>query len=209
MYCSNCGKEIEEGSKFCKYCGLKVEESEIETRQKRAQEEKKAVSHYDTPKIIPRDRFKEGEMIVFETRPHKVHYLLVWWIVGITFFIIGLWVLSFASVIGGTISVIGGIILLIIALLFLGISYLSWKFTFYCLTAERVIKLKGILNKDFYENRLEKVQDLRLKEGVIQRMFGCGDILITTAGMAEIECVWQDIPNAREIHSILRAHLKE
>ncbi|MBA7670562.1 hypothetical protein ES703_78708 [subsurface metagenome] len=209
MYCSNCGKEIEEGSKFCKYCGLKVEESEIETRQKRAQEEKKAVSYYDTPKIIPRDRFKEGEMIVFETRPHKVCYLLPWWIVGITFFIIGLWVLLSASVIGGTISVIGGIILLIIALLFLGISYLSWKFTFYCLTAERVIKLKGILNKDFYENRLEKVQDLRLKEGVIQRMFGCGDILITTAGMAGVECVWGSTPNVREIHSILRAHLKE
>ena len=203
MHCSNCGKEIEEGSKFCKYCGVKVEESEIETRQKRAQEEKKAVSHYDTPKIIPRDRFKEGEMIVFETRPHKVHYLLAWWIAGITFLIIGVLVLSASS------DVTGGITLLIIALLFLGISYLSWKFTFYCLTAERVIKLKGILSKDFYENRLEKVQDLRLKEGVIQRMFGCGDILITTAGMAGVECIWKSTPNARETYSILRAHLKE
>jgi uncharacterized membrane protein YdbT with pleckstrin-like domain len=104
--------------------------------------------------------------------------------------------------------VIGGIILLIIALLFIGISYLSWRFTSYCLTTRRVIKLKGILNKDFYENRLEKVQDLRLKEGFIQRMFGCGDILITTAGMAGIECVWQDIPNARESQKILRALLE-
>ena len=201
MYCPNCGKQIEEGSKFCRYCGLSVGKSEIETRQKRVQEEKKVVSHYDIPKIIPRDRLKEGEMIVFETRPHKVHYLLALWIVGITFFIIGLGVL-FASV-------IGGIILLIIALLFLGMSYLSWEFTFYCLTTERVIKLTGILNKNFYENRLEKVQDLRLKEGIIQRMFGCGDILITTAGMAGVECVWRSTPNARETHSILRAHLKE
>jgi len=201
MYCLNCGKEIEEGSKFCRYCGADVGKSEIETRQKRVLEEKRAVSHYATPKIVPRDRLKEGEMIVFETRPHKVHYLLAWWIIGIIFSIIGLGIL-FASV-------IGGIILLIIALLFLGIAYLSWNCTVYCLTTERVIKLKGILNKDFYENRLEKVQDLRLKEGFIQRMFGCGDILITTAGMAGVECVWGSIPNARESHSILRACLKE
>ncbi len=28
MYCSNCGKEIEEGRKFCRYCGANVEKSE-------------------------------------------------------------------------------------------------------------------------------------------------------------------------------------
>lgn len=27
MYCTNCGKEIAEGSKFCTYCGAKVQQS--------------------------------------------------------------------------------------------------------------------------------------------------------------------------------------
>ena len=200
MYCSNCGKEIEEGRKFCRYCGAIVEKSETEVRQKRGKEGKEIVSCYDTPKIISKDLLEEGEMIAFETRPHKVHYILAWWIVAITFFIAGLGVL-FASV-------IGGVILLVIAILFLGISYLSWQATLYCLTTERVIKLRGILNKDFYENRLEKVQDLRLKQGLIQRMFDCGDILITTAGTAGVECKWQSIPNVREAYRILRAILE-
>ncbi|GAJ21797.1 unnamed protein product, partial [marine sediment metagenome] len=53
-----------------------------------------------------------------------------------------------------------------------------------------------------------KVQDLRLKTGIIQRMFDCGDISITTAGMAGVECVWHNIPNAREVQKTLRTLLE-
>jgi len=200
MYCPNCGKEIEAGSKFCRYCGANVGKSEIETRQKRVQEVKEIVSCYDTPKIIPKDVLEEGEMIAFETRPHKACYLLGWWIIGIFFFLSG--VGAFFA------SYIAGIIILIIAFLVLGMPYLSWRFTVYCLTTGRVIRLKGIVGKEVYENRLEKIQDLRLKMGIIQRMCNCGDIFITTAGTAGIECAWHDIPNAREAQKILRALLE-
>jgi len=199
MHCPNCRKEIEERSKFCRYCGANVEESQIEARQKRVQEVKDIVSCYDTPKIMPKDVLEEGEMIAFETRPQKVCHLLGWWILGIIFFLSG--VGAFFA------SYIAGVIILIIAFLMLGIPYLRWWFTVYCLTTGRVMKLKGIVSKEVYENRLEKVQDLRLKVGIIQRMFDCGDIFITTAGTAGVECAWHNIPNARQAQKILRALL--
>ncbi|MBA7614636.1 hypothetical protein ES703_21904 [subsurface metagenome] len=197
MYCSNCGKEIEEGSKFCRYCGANVEGVKIEARQKREQEIEDSVSYYDTPKIIPKDMLEEGERIVFETRPRKILYLIGWWIVGILFIIIGLFVLL-ASVIGGVITVILGLIVL-------GIPLLTWRNTVYCLTTRRVMRFKGTVSKEVYENPLDRIQDLRLKMSFLQRQYDCGDILITTAGTAGIECTWQNIPNARETYKILRA----
>ncbi len=198
MFCSNCGKAIEEGSKFCKYCGTGVEKSEIGARQEKGQEVKDTISYYDTPKILPSDMLQKEERIIFETRPHKGYCMSGWWTAAICFFIIpGVGVL-FVSIIGGVSVILLGLLLLVI------LPYLSWRFTFYSLTTQRIVKLKGILEKDFYENRLEKIQDLRLKQSLIQRLYGCGDILITTAGKSGIECVWKSIPHARNAYSTLR-----
>ena len=140
---------------------------------------------------------EEGERIVLETRPRKILYLIGWWIVGILFIIIGLFILL-ASVVGGVITVILGLIVL-------GIPLLTWRNTVYCLTTRRVMRFKGMLSKEVYENPLDRIQDLRLKMSFLQRQYDCGDILITTAGTAGIECTWQNIPNARETYKILRA----
>jgi len=94
---------------------------------------------------------------------------------------------------------------LIIAFLMLGMPLLGWRFTVYCLTTRRVMRFKGILSKEVYENSLDRIQDLRLKASFLQRQYNCGDILITTAGTAGIECIWHNVPNARETYKILRA----
>ena len=72
-----------------------------------------------------------------------------------------------------------------------------------------MIRLRGIIGKDLYENRLSKTQDLRLKMGVLQRMFHCGDVMLTTAGTGTIECAWKDIERPRERQGILRSLLGE
>ena len=110
---------------------------------------------------------KEGEKIIFEARPHKVYTLLASWSFGVlcsiiaAFFIIG----DSGALVGeaypGALFV--GIIVGIIALLVPFIHYLRRKHTIYALTTERVISLKGIIGKDVYESRLEKIQDFRLK----------------------------------------------
>lgn len=199
MCCPNCGKEIEEGSKFCKYCGAKVEKGEIEVKEKEVQQARETVPSYDAPRMIPRDMLKEGKKIFFEAHPHKVYTLLGSWIFGAILVLVGIGVFSD--------SVLAGIIVEIIAFLVFFIPYLKWRYKIYGLTTGRVIRLRGVMGKDFYENPLERIQDLRLKMGVIQRMFGCGDIMITTAGTAGIECVWKNIANPREVQKTLRTLL--
>jgi len=199
MYCPNCGKEIEEGSKFCKYCGAKVGKGEIDVKEKEVQQARETVPSYDAPKMIPQDMLKEGEKIVFETHPHKVYTLLGSWIFGAILVLVGIAVF-FASV-------LAGIIVEVIAFLVFLISYFKWRYTIYGLTTGRVIRLSGVIGKDLYENPLERIQDLRLKMGVIQRMFGCGDIMITTAGTAVIECAWKNIANPRKVQKTLRTLL--
>ena len=142
---------------------------------------------------------KEGEKIVFEVHQHKVYTLLGSWIFGAILILVGIVVLSA--------SILAGIIVEIIAFLVFFIPYLKWRYTIYGLTTGRVIRLKGIIGKDLYENPLEKIQDLRLKIGVLQRMYGCGDIMITTAGTAVIECAWKNIGNPRQAQKTLRTLL--
>jgi len=199
MYCPNCGKEIEEGSKFCKYCGAKIGEGEIRVKEKEIHQAREAVPSYDAHRMIPQDMLKEGEKIVFEAHPHKAYTLLSSWIFGAILVIVGIAVFSD--------SIIAGIIIEVIAFLVFFIRYLNWRYTIYGLTTGRVIRLRGVIGKDLYENPLVKIQDLRLKMGVIQRMYGCGDIMITTAGTAGIECVCKNIANPREIQKTLRTLL--
>ena len=72
------------------------------------------------------------------------------------------------------------------------------------MTISRVIRLRDIIVKDLYENPLDRIQDLRLKMGILQRIFGCGDMMITTAGTAGIEYAWKNIKNPREVQKTLR-----
>lgn len=207
MYCPNCGREIEKGSKFCKFCGAKTEEGEIGAKEKQAQQVRQTLPSYDIPRMIPRDMLKEGESIVFETHPHKVFTLLGPCILG---FILVLGAAAFFYI--STVEVTPPTLILAFVILLLGIylplsSYLQWRYTIYALTTSRVIKLSGVITKDLYENSLDRIQDLRVTIGLWQRIFGCGDIMITTAGTAAIECVWENIKNPREIQSTLRALL--
>jgi len=72
MYCSKCGKEIEESSQYCKYCGIRVEGDTLESAHGRSEEYSKDISTYETPKTIPLDMMENNESIVFETHPSKM-----------------------------------------------------------------------------------------------------------------------------------------
>ncbi len=155
---------------------------------------------YDVPKMIPQYMLREGEKIVFEKHPHKLYTLLGPWIVGITNILLG--IIFYASF-------LVTLILIMIGFLAILVPYLKWRYTIYALTTDRVMRLSGIIGKDFYENSLERIQDIRMKMSIMQRIFGCGDIMVTTAGTAGVECIWKNIPNPQEVLRTLRILLDE
>jgi uncharacterized membrane protein YdbT with pleckstrin-like domain len=55
---------------------------------------------------------------------------------------------------------------------------LSWKYTSYIITNTKIISKKGILRKKRSSIHFNKVQDIRVSQGIIERVIASGDIEI-------------------------------
>lgn len=60
-------------------------------------------------------------------------------------------------------------------------GFLSWRMNVYVLTNRRVIESTGVLSKRVSDSSLEKLTDIVLKQSILGRMLGYGDIVVLTA----------------------------
>lgn len=198
MFCSKCGKEINDSSKFCRFCGAKLDIQSPSSSDN--YEKKKHYYHsYPIPTMISSDLHDRSEEFYFECRPSLICFNFVMFFLCTFLFIISLYLIlvDTAFLAMSSIIIVGLVLLLFI-------SVLQWKHTIYALTTKRVLRISGVIGKNIYENKLNRVQDVRLRIGIFQRMVGCGDITITTAGTAGVECVWKGIKEPKKIQEMLR-----
>jgi uncharacterized membrane protein YdbT with pleckstrin-like domain len=74
-----------------------------------------------------------------------------------------------------------GYLLLVLPLISLGRDALIWSNRKYIVTNRRVIQLSGVFNKNVGDSSLEKVNDVKMSQSFLGRIFGYGDIEILTA----------------------------
>jgi len=74
-----------------------------------------------------------------------------------------------------------GLILLVIPIASLARDTLIWSNRKYIITSRRVIQIHGVFNKDVIDSSLEKVNDVKLEQSFIGRLFDFGDVEILTA----------------------------
>lgn len=74
-----------------------------------------------------------------------------------------------------------GYLLLIIPLISLYRDYILWKSHEYIITNRRVMQISGIFNKNVIDSSLEKVNDVKMNQPFLGRIFNFGDIEILTA----------------------------
>ncbi len=208
MYCSKCGKEIPEEDKFCKYCGTKIVGKDVEAEEKETRQVRETIPSYDTPKMIPRDMLNKGDKIVFETHPDKKYLFSNRWVAAFVFATIGMGIIYITIKLNVFPVAFIGIPMVIYAWRVVVFPAQKWRNTIYGLTTNRVITLKGGADKNLREIPLGKIQDIGLRISSRQRGFGCGDIIITTAGTAGVECVWENISNPQGVMRILRVLLE-
>ncbi len=60
-------------------------------------------------------------------------------------------------------------------------GFLSWRMNVYVLTNRRVVESTGVLSKRVSDSSLEKLTDIVLKQSILGRMLGYGDIVVLTA----------------------------
>ena len=77
---------------------------------------------------------------------------------------------------------------------------LQWLARLYVLTDRRVLRQKGVLTRQIFECRLNKIQNTFVEYTVVQRLMGIGTIHFATAGTRQVEAAWQHIANVGEVH---------
>lgn len=74
-----------------------------------------------------------------------------------------------------------GFVLLLIPIATMTLDILNWSNRQFIITNRRVIQISGIFNKNVIDSNLEKVNDVKMEQSAIGRLFGYGDIEILTA----------------------------
>jgi uncharacterized membrane protein YdbT with pleckstrin-like domain len=148
----------------------------------------------------PRRLLTEDEEVIREFRPH-------WRLLIIPFF----WALLFIAAIFFTWRlapdnevfdwiVTGAAVVAFFPLAFY--PFISWWFTHYVLTNERLIRRSGVLSRAGVEIPLENINDMSFDQSILERMLRSGDVLIESAG-EHGQSRFADIPQPEEFHSLV------
>ena len=121
----------------------------------------------------------KNEKIEFTTRQHWF-VLLRETIKEILFAILILVIASVAIPFTAGLSAFG-YFLLILPAIGLIYDYLIWWNREYIVTNHRVIQINGVLNKNVTDSSLEKVNDVKMAQSIMGRLFHYGDVEILTA----------------------------
>lgn len=125
----------------------------------------------------------EREMIIFVTRQHW--FILARAILLEIIFILAIFTASILAIILSNIGVALilpiGFILLLIPITTLSLDVARWSSYQFIVTNRRVIQISGIFNKSVTDSSLEKVNDVKMTQSYLGRIFDYGDIEILTA----------------------------
>ena len=148
----------------------------------------------------PQRLLTDGEEIIREFRPH---WRLLVIPLGWSLIMIAVVVLTWAF--PPDVDILDFVITAaaIVGLMVLGIyPLISWWFTGYILTTERLITRRGVLARKGLEIPLENVNDVSFSQTIFERLLRSGDLLIESAGM-QGQSRFSNIPNPEAFQSLL------
>jgi len=171
-------------------------------------------------RMIPKDMLSSDERVVVETRPSAWLHMKA----GAFSVIIGLIVLLlygwerisqlpdipyFTEAQNGQYGdyiqwVLLGIF--VICMLFFVAKWLVWSSTVYAATDERLIKVRGILNKTYEDIPLTMITNIDLKQSIGKRVLGYGTLVFSTQGLAgkKADMVWEAVPSPLKVRRNLQ-----
>ncbi len=127
---------------------------------------------------FPRDLLTQGEEVLEEFRPHwrMLAIPALWTIIAIAAIVAAyqLW--------DGTAPLAVSIVVAAAWLYFGAWRFISWFFTWYVLTNERLITRRGIIARRGVDIPLENINDVRFSQTVLERLLRSGDLIIESAG---------------------------
>jgi len=221
--CPGCGKEYRLNPAFigkkvkCKKCGnisyvpddspLTLDTSMEKTSADRDIEVVEVKEVPGRPEVLPpkpapsegAKPSREEEITVLVRNPSLLANT-GWFIAGAVCVLLGI-VLLFVNL-RGTIVFAGSGVLILVAL------WLARYFDEYTITTKRIIDREGLIARHTVEIFLKDIRSINIRQNILQRLFGVGDIYIGTAGSAGLEISIEGISHPQKVRQTI-IELKE
>jgi membrane protein YdbS with pleckstrin-like domain len=150
----------------------------------------------------PEDMLSDGERVIVHKHSHwkmlLVPYLVLIVTVGLAIWLAILlqdqsWKLI------GWIAI--GVVALVILIWLFFVPFLRWRTTHFVVTTDRVMAREGVVNRTGIDIPLSRVSSVRFEHGLIDRIFGCGTLIIESSSREPLE--FDDIPQVEKVHSMI------
>ncbi|SEQ69169.1 PH domain-containing protein [Natrinema salaciae] len=150
----------------------------------------------------------DDESIVWESRPHPIT-MGSGLPVGIGLAIVGFLVAGWSGTDGVGILTILGVLLTVVGAAVALVRYLVWTNTRYVITSSELYKKRGIVSRDVTQFRLDRVQNISLRQSGVGRLLGYGNLTVYTAGSGDPELVFERVPQPDRASSRLSDQLED
>ena len=148
---------------------------------------------------FPKRFLTEGEEIAIAVRPHWI--ALVWPVTVAVAIVAGV-IFGIAKIDNGVsrwiILGIGALLFAVYPLRWL----IKWATSHFVVTNERLIHLRGLIAKGSMEIPLQRINDVRFDQNIIQRILGAGNLIVESAGERGRE-VFDNVRNPENIQKII------
>lgn len=98
---------------------------------------------------------------------------------------------------------------IIVPILIVGYIVLHRNSTKFVVTDKRVAARIGIVSEVFKASTFKHITSLKVRQGLIGKIFHYGDVIIDTAGTGtDVEFRWRSIPNPIEVKNLIEQHVE-
>ena len=186
MFCSNCGKELSDGSQFCSNCGA----------SQTGEKPKKTVSK------------EQDNAVVLTVKPKFTLYNIL---PGVIAFLFCMFFLLTPMLIDSDAVEVMLPIMLVVAIIFIVITKKQYKCYTYNFYNTKVLYRDSFLNLSEKEVKYKFIREASMTQGIFQRLFKIGNIILYTnaeSGFANgIRIV--NVENPKEIYTKIKEIIGE
>jgi len=150
------------------------------------------------------DDLVEGERLVLRLHPHGKTMLrpaLILAVIVVAAVVVIFFLPQNASHLWEIRAAIG-VAALLAAVAWFGVPFLRWRTTTYEVTTRRLRLREGIISRLGRDFPLSRISDVSFSQGVIDRLLGCGRLIVESPG-EQGQLVLTEIPDIKRVQSVL------
>ena len=156
---------------------------------------------------IPQKYLNEGERVLVSTRTHvKALFVPLLVLVLLVAAFVAAVVLRPDGTAGTVVTGVVGAVTLVLLVWWVLRPFLAWWTTTYTFTDRRFLTRTGFIATEGRTIPLNRISGVDFEIGLVDRLFGCGTLVVTDASVGGNERV-HDIPDVEQVHLVVAEEL--